>query len=256
MLSLQSLQDTMAAAILGGDMAHIAEDFHAGPGNAAARLNIFRNNTYTSLTQCLKTVFPVTMRLADERFFAYAAHEFIAKHPPREARLSGYGAEFPRFLSSFEACKGFPVIAEMAALEWAIAESLTAPEELPIAMAMIGLAAHSGGKAGLRLQPNLRFTVSRWPLSGVWADHKRPNVVITGPLKPRVSRLAISRHGEDLQFIELDAARFAFWKALARGLTIEAAASRALARDRLFDLVHETIILFRSKLVTGVISAT
>jgi len=117
MFDLQALQSSMVTAILGGDMAHIADEFRAGPANAGARLNIFRNNTYQSLTECLKTVFPVTVRLSDERFFAYAAHQFIAAKPPREARLSRYGAEFPRFLASFKPCRDFPVIVEMAALE-------------------------------------------------------------------------------------------------------------------------------------------
>lgn len=252
MFDLQTLQSSMTAAILGGDMAHIAGEFRAGPANASARLNIFRNNTYASLTECLKSVFPVTARLSDERFFAYAAHQFIAARPPREARLSRYGAEFPRFLASFEPCRGFPVIAEMAALEWAVAESLNDAEEIPIPMSFIGSADLVGGMAGLRLQPNLRFAVSRWPLAGVWADHKKPDVVIAGPLRPKVSRVAITRHGEDLQFIELDPVRFVFWRTLARGQSIETAARRALARDPLFDLVRETLILFRSKLVTGV----
>ena len=252
MFDLQTLQSSMAVAILGGDMASIADEFRAGPANAGARLNIFRNNTYKSLTECLKTVFPVTVRLSDERFFAYAAHQFIAAKPPREARLSRYGAEFPRFLASFEPCRGYPVIAEMAALEWAVAESLNDAEELPVPMSFIGSADLLGGKAGLRLQPNLRFTISRWPLAGVWADHKKPDVVITGTLKPRVSRVAISRHGDDLQFVELDPARFVFWRTLTKGQSLEAAAQRALARDPLFDLVRETFILFRSKLVTGV----
>jgi hypothetical protein len=69
-----------------------------------------------------------------------------------------------------------------------------------------------------------------------------------------VSRIAVSHHGEDIQLLELDAARFAFWRALARGLPLALAAERALTRDRLFDLVHETVILFRSNLVTGVFS--
>ena len=251
MSDLQTLQDNMVAAILGGDMAHIADEFRAGRADAGARLNIFRNNTFTSLTECLKTVFPVTVRLSDERFFAYAAHEFIASQPPREARLSRYGAAFPRFLARFEPCRGFPVIAEMAALEWAIADSLNDAEEFPIPMSLVSGAYLGGGKACLHLQPNLRFTVSRWPLTGLWLDHKKANAMITGPLKPRVSRLAITRHGEDLQFVELEPARFAFWRTLARGQPIEDAARRALSRDPLFDLVRETIVLFRSKLVTG-----
>lgn len=252
MSDLQTLQNTMTAAILCGETTHIADQLDAGAASATGRFNIFRNNSYASLTECLKAVFPVTVRLSDERFFAYAAHEFISRRPPREARLSNYGAEFPRFLASFAPCREFPVIAEMATLEWAIAGSLNDAEEQPAPISLIGEAGLDDGSIGLCLQPNLRFAVARWPLVGVWADHKKDNVVITGPLKRKVSRVAISRRGEDIQLLELEAPRFAFWRTLARGLPIETAAQKALARDPLFDLVHETILLFRSQLVTGV----
>ena len=256
MPSLDALQYAITSAILGGDMAQIAEELDAKRASATARFNIFRNNTYMSLTECLKTVFPVTVRLSDERFFAYAAHEFISTRPPREARLSYYGAEFPRFLASFAPCRDFPVIAEMAALEWAIAGSLNEAEEQPAPVSLFKEAGLDGARLSLHLQPNLRFAMARWSLLGVWADHKKENVVIAGPLARKVSRVAVSRRGEDIQLVELEAPRFAFWRALARGLPIETAAQRALARDPLFDLVYETISLFRSQLVTGVFTPT
>lgn len=255
MSNLQALQEAMTGAILSGDFSAMAGRFAAGSGDPARRLNIFRNNTYISLTECLKTVFPVTVRLSDQRFFSYAAHQFIASHPPREARLSRYGAGFPAFLAGFEPCRGYPVIAEMAALEWAIAECLHAAQELPIPVAMLGRPGFANGHFGLGLQPNLQFTVSRWPLLDVWIEHHKEHVSIKEPLRPRVSRLAIFRHDDDIQCLELDPARFAFWRTLARGRTIEVAARRALTRDPLFDMLRETMLLFRSSLVTGIITS-
>ena len=255
MSDLQSLQDAMTGAILSGDFSGMAGRFAAGSGDPERRLNIFRSNTYISLTDCLKTVFPVTVRLADQRFFSYAAHEFISSQPPREARLSRYGAGFPRFLAGFAPCRGFPVIAEMAALEWAIAECLHAAQDMPIPVAMLGRPGIANGHFGLSLQPNLQFTVSRWPLLDAWVEHHKEQVSIKGPLRPRISRLAIFRNGDDIQCLELDAGRFAFWRTLARGRTIEVAAHRALTRDPLFDVLRETKLLFRSSLVTGIITS-
>jgi hypothetical protein len=115
MSDLRSLQHTMVRAVMTGGMEAIASEFTAGAGSAAARLKIFHNNTFASLTQCLRAVFPVTVQLSDERFFSYAAHEFVTQHPPREARLSTFGEDFPSFLTRFEPCRQFPIIAEMAA---------------------------------------------------------------------------------------------------------------------------------------------
>ncbi len=252
MPDLQTIQDSMSAAILSGDMSGISGWFGAGNANAERRLNIFRNNTLVSLTECLKAVFPVTVKLSDARFFSYAAHEFITNHPPREARLATYGAGFPRFLAGFDACRGFPILAQMAALEWAIYDSFSRPEERAFDLGFAAEALASGHKVSLALQPNLCFAVSRWPILDVWLDHQKEPVVIRGPLKPRWSRIAVITRGEDIQCVELDAPRFAFWRSLLRGASLDQAGAKALRQDRLFDLVSETVLLFRSRLVTGV----
>ncbi len=256
MPDLRTLQHEMVRAVLTGSVEAIAPEFTAGTGSAPARLNIFRNNTFASLTECLRAVFPVTQELSDERFFAYAAHEFVNQHPPREARLSEFGAEFPRFLAAFEPCRQFPIIAEMAALEWAIALTLSSAEEAPAPISAINGLRAGQLDVGFSLQPHLHFTISRWPLIGVWADHKRDPVVISGPLTKQTSRVALTRKGEDIQMVALDAARFTFWRALARGLPLERAARRALTLDPFFDLLRETLLLFKSQLITHVHALT
>jgi hypothetical protein len=248
MPKLSALQAEMAAAILKGDTVPIAHEF-----TAAHRLSIFRNNTFASLTEALKATFPVTVQLCDERFFAYAAHEFITQKPPHEARLSQYGMAFPRFLASFPACRNHPIIAAMAEFEWAISSSLNDAEEAPASLSAIEQANANGGGISLALQPHLRFIASRWSVLQTWAEHKKA-MPASSLLKREAERIAITRRGEDMQFLRLSASRFAFWRALAKGQSIEAAATRALAREPLFDLLRETILLFRSRLVTRVVT--
>jgi hypothetical protein len=65
------------------------------------------------------------------------------------------------------------------------------------------------------------------------------------------SRIAVLRHGSDLQFLQLADSRFAFWRIMARGFSVNRAAECALARDALFDLISETLLLFRMGLVVG-----
>lgn len=89
MHSLARLQRDMTAALLGGDTTALGHEL-----TRPKRFAIYRNNSFISLTEALKATFPVTMKLADARFFAFAAHHFIKAHPPREARLSAYGGAF------------------------------------------------------------------------------------------------------------------------------------------------------------------
>jgi hypothetical protein len=246
MHDLQTLQSLMTRAILARDSAEIAKELTAGNADAGRRFAIYRNNTLLSLTRHLKTVFPVTMRLGDERFFDYAANAFITRHPPREARLAVYGGKLARFLATLPACRHAPILAAMARLEWAVHEALVSDEHKPLpASAFRG---EASAAQSVVLQPSLRFVLSRWPLLDLWSGRARPDT----PLPRKATRLAIMRHGDDIGFFELKPARFAFWRALQRGKTFDAAAARALARDPHIDLVNETLALFRQGLVTAI----
>lgn len=251
MPDLSDLQQHFAAALLNDDLQSLAGTFVAGNADAGARLAIFRNNTFISLTNALKVTFPVTMELSDERFFTYAASRFIMAHPPAEARLSRFGAAFPRFLARFEPCRQYPIIAEMAALEWAIADCLHAAQLPPAGEALLESLGVAGPAIQLRLQPCLRYALSRWSILDVWVDHKKGTGTTPGTLRREVTRLAVLRNGEDIQFLHLNKSRLAFWRGLSRGLPLERAALRALALDPLFDLLAETLLLFRMRLVTG-----
>src|SRR5262245_5271409 len=131
MPSLAELQTSMTKAIFDGSCVDVEDEFVADRTDPVRRFAIYRNNMFLSLTAHLRAIFPVTARLGDERFFGYAAHQFILRAPSREARLVTYGAALPQFLARFPACRHAPILAEMAALEWAIHSALTSAE-LPV----------------------------------------------------------------------------------------------------------------------------
>src|SRR5262245_6408456 len=170
MRSLAELQASMTRAIFDGSFVDIQGEFTAGHADPGRRYAIYRNNMFLSLTAHLRTIFPITARLGDERFFASAAHQFVLGAPPREARLAVYGAARPQFLSRLPARRHAPSPAEMASLEWAIHSALTSTQ-LPFFEP-----AELAETSTLDLQPSLRFVVSRWPLLGLWAhrsEHQR-----------------------------------------------------------------------------------
>ena len=111
MLSLEGLQNTVAQSVLGTPHFGLAALLERGRANPYRRLRVYRNNTRASLTATLMAVFPVTVRMVDERFFRYAASEFIRANPPREPRLVRYGANFPAFLRTFDGMGELPFVA-------------------------------------------------------------------------------------------------------------------------------------------------
>ena len=251
MPSLEELQSEMTNAILEGDVNRIAGELTSPRSDAAARFNIYRNNTFLSLMRHLRSVFPVTARLGDERFFLYAAHQYVRRHPPREARLTVYGSDFAKFLSSFPPARHAPLLAEMAAFEWAVHDALTTAEQPPLAAAALCNFRQGSGQLYLELQPSLRFALSRWPLLSLWKSEGEPDAVPS----PRHSRIALYRHGDNVRVLELTSASFSFWRTLRRSEALENAAERALARDPQFDLVAEIQALFNAALVTAISSS-
>jgi hypothetical protein len=247
MRKLAVLQAEMTAAILNGDGASLAPEITAPGADAMRRLGIYRNNTFLSLSNHLKAVFPVTARIGDERFFAYAAHEFIRSSPPREPRLAVYGSGFAGFLASFPPCRGTQILPEMAALEWAAHSALISREEAPVTAAVLSGLAQDSGEIRLVLQPSLRFAVSRWPLLALWQGTN-----CEAPLPRKISQVCLVRVGDSIRTFEPPPARFAFWRAIARGAALDRAVARALARDPSFDLINELLTLFGAGLVTGV----
>jgi hypothetical protein len=252
MHDLATIQSEVTRALLSGRLSDVAQAFTANGKDAERRLNIYRNNSFISLTGALKSNFPVTMRMVDERFFAYAANAFIADHPPREPRLAAYGSKFPHFLARFPASRSYPIIAEMAAFEWAIVSTMTAPEEDPAPAAVLQHLSKVSGDARIVLQPNLHFAASRWPILEIWTAHRGDSLEAIPTFERRPTRVGIYRKNGRAKFLELSSARFVFWREVAKGSSLERAVTRAMLRGPFFDLVDELVVLFRSGLVTGV----
>jgi hypothetical protein len=248
MSSLAELQSQMTAAIFKGHAADIEESLVARKANAARRFAIYRNNTFLSLTAHLRAVFPVTAKLGDERFFAYAANEFIRRAPPREPRLSNYGAEFPQFLARFPASRATPILAEMAQFEWTVQSALTTAAKPAIDLDRLIEAGAGAALSRIELQPCLGFALSHWPVATLWAAGGE----VAERLAEKSSRLAVWRESDSVRAVALSPARFAFWRALARGFSLELAASRGFSRDRNFDFPAELRGLFGAGLVTGI----
>jgi hypothetical protein len=94
--------------------------------------------------------------------------------------------------------------------------------------------------------------MSHWPILEVWTAHRDEAVEALPTFDRRTTRLAVYRAGGRLRLLEVSAPRFAFWRQLVGGASLETALSRAMARDATFDLVAELVVLFRAGLVTGI----
>jgi hypothetical protein len=254
MLALPELQSLFRAALLGGDAAVLATLVAEDGVPAAARLAIHSNNVMASLTGALAANFPAVQRLVGERFFAYAAHEFIERHPPERVALAEYGALLPDFLAAFAPCRELVYLADVARLEWLILRAAHAEDARPLPpSALAGIAAEDTPRIVLRLKPSRGFLASPFPVDRLWranAEEEAGDGAID--LAAGGVRLEVSRRGERVVLRLLDAARFAFRRSLAAGETLGEAAEAALAAADDVDLAAGLADLFRDEAVIGV----
>jgi hypothetical protein len=254
MTSLRELQRDIRAALLGDDGRAAAAAVADDDVGAEARLRIYRHHVFTTLTAVLRGAFPVVCRLVDERFFGYAADQYIRVHPPVGPCLFEYGKTFPEFLEAFPPCRPLPYLADVGRLEWAMQRALHAPDKTVLAREAIrGVAPEAGGHLIFTLDPSVSLLTSPWPVDAIWRANQ-PEAAGEGAtvdLRAGGAALEVRRRGDDVGFRALEPAEFDFRRALLDGCQLAAATERALAVNPGLDLPRALAALFHEGLLIG-----
>src|SRR5258708_27584559 len=168
MSMLLELQLRLRRAVLGGDTAEIVAAIQGDALDPAARVGIYRHHAFTTLGDALQTTFPVVCRLVDNRFFAYAAHEYLREHPPHSRCLVEYGADFADFLARFTPCQKLPYLADVARFEWALNIATTVRKATSLqAETLAAVPPGEAASVAFRLQPSLIYFASSFPIDSI-----------------------------------------------------------------------------------------
>lgn len=168
-------QTRMKSAVLSGtpDNQLVQELEQSSGVPPEQRLNIHHNNYRETLAGSLSAVFPALEAFVGTVFLKGALGEFCLSNPPKEAALSGYGAEFGEFLASHRASEQVPYAADLARLEWAVHELQLLDETAT---------QQSGRTTEWRLSDTVRLIPSDFPLLSLWS-------VANGQLPPEAVHL-------------------------------------------------------------------
>ena len=249
--NLLEMQLRIRRAVLGGDPGDIVDAIRGDGLDPAARLGIYRNHAALTFGDALKAAFPVVCRLVDERFFAYAAHEYLREHPPHARCLVDFGAEFASFLAAFEPCRELPYLPDVAHFEWALHIAAIVREEphmRPDALAAVPVG--DAAYLGLRLQPSVSYVESPWPVDLIWQANRDEKVTAVD-LAGGGAALEIRRAGGAVIRRRLDRGTLVFRTALADGLVLAAAMEAATLADAAFDLTRALGSIFAEGLAVG-----
>lgn len=221
MAALREFQREFGAALL-ADAGELGDGaFEAAAVPVATATAIYRNNVNGKLTEALGDLYPVVRRLVGDAFFAHATRQFARRHPPRSPVLAEYGAGLPAFLDRFAPAAQVPYLGDVARLELARHQALTAPDALPLEpRAMKTIPPQRLGDVRLRLHPSCRLLRSPYPVEAIRAAHE--TVGDPGPVTfpDHETCLLVARPWVELVTSALDTRAFALVAALEAGRTL------------------------------------
>lgn len=216
------------------------------------RFAIYRNNVYASLTSALRSRFPVVARLVGEEFFAAAARQFVASHPPRSPVLLAYGAEFPGFLAALDAAADLLYLADVARLEWLQAEAFHAADAAPLAAeALAALPFEHADRLILALHPAVRVLASPYPVFSIWRTNARDKDVVPIDASAAPEAVLVTRPGLRVELLKIPHGLAALIAALAVRTPLLAAARHALAAEAAFSLQHGLAAMIEAGVIVG-----
>jgi hypothetical protein len=250
MPSLREMQSAFGEALLGGPVEPAVMHILGDGLSPEARVDIYRHHVFTTLTAALQATFPVVCRLVHERFFGYAADQYIRAHPPTGPCLFEYGSSFPAFLAGFEPCRPLQYLPDVAQLEWALNVATHADEKVPLDLAKISrLPVEDLPRLTLRLDPSVSLLTSAWPIAQIWrANQLAADANARVDLASGGVFLEVRRLGDDAVFRPLDPAPHAFRSALSRQCCLAEATGVAFESDNAFDLPQALRDLFAERL--------
>jgi len=218
-LALRDLQAAFAAHIMGGDRADLVAAVAGDTIAAAARLSVHRHHVFESLGTALAATFPTVQALVGTDFFRGLARAFVGHALPAQPVLTEYGADFPAFITAYEAARDLPYLADVARLDWALNLAFHARSGHRLQAAdLSAVPAERLPSLSIALAAGAVLVSSRYPLDRIWETSQPGAASETVDLDSGGSNLLVLRRPDDA------------------ALSFERAAGAAFQADPAFEL--------------------
>jgi hypothetical protein len=181
---LRQLQRDLQSHLLGEPSSIADAIVDAPPLPVADRLGIYRNAYRVRLIEALDDTYPVLHAVLGDEVFAALGEEFVAAHPSVHRSIRWYGGELSEFLSRCPPYAEQPILAEVALLEWTLAEVFDAADAEPTPRAAFSAVdASAWSELQFEFHPSLRRLHFLWNTTAVWQamshDETPPDPVCT-----------------------------------------------------------------------------
>jgi hypothetical protein len=250
--SLRDLQQAFAAAVYADDAAVLA---HVSDGifPAARHIQIYRRNTFATLTDALAADYPVVRRLVGDGFFDYAADGYVRRHPPGSGNLHDFGGAFPEFLAAFPPAQSLAYLPDVARLEWARQEAYHAADVASLDVdALAAVPPEKYSALIFELHPSVRVLASAYPVLAIWrVNQPDAQGETTVNLDQGSEHVLVSRSGLVVTMAPLGSGEYELLRALAASTPLVAASDAAINADANFDLMRSLHRYVQSGTITG-----
>ena len=169
MPSLTELQRDLQSHLLGGDDTVVEAIVDAPPLPTLERLGIYRNAYRVRLIEALDDTYPVLHAVLGDQNFAALGEEFVAAHPSVHRSIRWYGGELAEFLRRQPPYAEQPIFAELALLEWTLAEVFDAADARAKPRSTLSAIDPSAwSELHFKFHPSLRRLELQWNTTAVW----------------------------------------------------------------------------------------
>lgn len=181
--TLRQVQEAMAARLLGrarGELvdvgAQLDEWLHVpNPARTAERLHVHADGYPARIQESLVETYPAVARVVGAVAFDELAQRFAAAVALTSYNLNDAGARMPAFLRRDSLTQRDTFLAELAELEWRVAQAFHAEEHAGFDPRALEWSMDEWAHAVLQFQPSLAVLSSDWPLLAVWAARDMPS---------------------------------------------------------------------------------
>ena len=195
-------------------------------GVSAEGLAVYQNNYRGSLMACLEDSYPHTRAWLGEEAFAAAAADHITRVPPHSWTLDDYAQGLPGSLA--ETFVYDPEVGELAALEWALAQSFIAGDAAALGVEDLG--AVNWERAVLRLVPSVRLLDMATNAPAIWSALAADDAPPPEEMSPAIRPLLVWRQEFTCVFRETTEDEREVLPRVAQGLSFAALCEDLVAR--------------------------
>ncbi len=247
-MTLKELQSAFGHALRRGEATPPPAD---GP-DYEDRFGVYRNNAWQFYAAALEQTYPVVQRRVGTDFFRQLAREYRNAHPSMRGDLHWVGANFPAWLAERMDSSAYEWLADLARLEWAVAQAAVAASPPSIDVAeLASYAPEMLADLCLALHPSVGLVTSPYPVWHVWQANQQAEAEPID-LSMGGDCCVAACVGDAPATYRLDDAEYRVFERLARGAPLGAAAAGAGGDAALLGRVLAWA--FAERLVTAIVS--